>query len=124
MAIIDSIKDNRILIKNIARYLLAYGLNSLRIILMKIAMDKWFVSTYKALFIVGIFGNIIIFFVIVISTLLRIERFSFDTVMLVPFNHCRSNYVYIIGMFFNIFNTLTNQHLLLFMLVLGIFYQV
>ena len=117
LAVINYINNSNTF-KEICFYLLSYCLNSLRIVIIKLVMDKWFVSAYKSLFFAGLFGNILILLFISICTILKIEKFSFNLIIF-PIKECVTNYkyclfliaIFIFGMLFNIFNILTNQKL-------------
>lgn len=120
LAVINYINksDHSNTFKEICYYLLSYCLNSLRIVIIKLVMDKWFISAYKSLFFAGLFGNILILLFISLCTILKIEQFSFNLIIF-PIKECFTNYkyclfliaIFISGMLFNIFNLLTNQKL-------------
>ena len=106
-------------ILNVFYYLISYFLNSLRIVVMKVLMEKYFYSTYKELLIIGIIGNVEIliglFFEMIIHTKDDNSYLYTIFIIIIPkifFQFSSSAYfitMYLSGALFNTFGTLTNE---------------
>ena len=104
-------------IPNILLYILSYIINSLRIVVMKKTMEKYFYSAYKELFYVGLTGNIEMLVIISILSIFRDSTISFTSVFCSPITAMIGspiNFIYFISIFFtgslfNTFGTTTND---------------
>ncbi len=106
-------------ILNVFYYLISYFLNSLRIVVMKVLMEKYFYSTYKELLIIGIIGNVEIliglFFEMIIHT--KDDNSYLYTIFIIIIPQIFSQFsssayfitMYLSGALFNTFGTLTNE---------------
>ena len=106
-------------ILNVFYYLISYFLNSLRIVVMKVLMEKYFYSTYKELLIIGIIGNVEIliglFFEMIIHT--KDDNSYLYTIFIIIIPKIFSQFsssayfitMYLSGALFNTFGTLTNE---------------
>lgn len=100
-------------------YILGYFLNALRIVIMKVLLDKWFYSTYQLLFIIGAIGIFLILLIMPFTLLIKSELFSFETIFVNSFQQLKTNpifilyiiIVYLMGLLFNVSGTLTNHRL-------------
>ena len=110
-------KDN---ILNVFYYLFSYFLNSLRIVVMKILMEKYFYSTYKELLFIGIIGNVEILIGLLFEMIIHIKSSDgsylyiiFGTIIPQIFSEFSSAAyfitMYLSGALFNTFGTLTNE---------------
>ena len=110
-------KDN---ILNVFYYLFSYFLNSLRIVVMKILMEKYFYSTYKELLFIGIIGNVEILIGLLFEMIIHIKSSDgsylyiiFRTIIPKIFSEFSSAAyfitMYLSGALFNTFGTLTNE---------------
>ena len=106
-------------ILNVFYYLISYFLNSFRIVVMKVLMEKYFYSTYKELLIIGIIGNVEIliglFFEMIIHT--KDDNSYLYTIFIIIIPQIFSQFsssayfitMYLSGALFNTFGTLTNE---------------
>lgn len=110
-------KDN---ILNVFYYLFSYFLNSVRIVVMKILMEKYFYSTYKELLFIGIIGNVEILIGLLFEMIIHIKSSDgsylyiiFGTIIPNIFSDFSSAAyfitMYLSGALFNTFGTLTNE---------------
>lgn len=110
-------KDN---ILNVFYYLFSYFLNSVRIVVMKILMEKYFYSTYKELLFIGIIGNVEILIGLLFEMIIHIKSSDgsylyiiFGTIIPKIFSEFSSAAyfitMYLSGALFNTFGTLTNE---------------
>lgn len=99
--------------------LISYFLNSFRIIIMKVLLDKWYYSTYKLLFIIGSIGIALMIFIMPFTLLIKSEIFSFQSIFIDSFKVFKDEpisilyiiVIYLMGFVFNVSGTLANHRL-------------
>lgn len=99
-------------------YIGAFFSNSLRIVLIKVLMEKWYYSPYFLLPIIGITGIVCLFASLPLFPLISLEQLSFHNAMKIPLIETFQDIyqillffgIFIFGLMFNLFGTLTNFH--------------
>lgn len=99
-------------------YIGAFFSNSLRIVLIKVLMEKWYYSPYYLLPIIGITGIACLFVSLPLFPLISLEQLSFHNAMKIPLIETFQDIyqillffgIFIFGLMFNLFGTLTNFH--------------